>query len=106
MPNYSQENKIVLAIEAIHLSRNKFNQRCATAMYNIPQQTFNNQMKNVLQHKKTYIKQYKLNPIKKQILLQYAFNQDAKKFPLCFINLEDIINLLLKSQNGQPVNKH
>ena len=100
MPNYSQENKIVLAIEAIHLSRNKFNQRCATAMYNILQQTFNNQIKNVFQCKKTCVKQHKLNPIKKQVFFQYVFDQDAKKFLLCFINLENITNFLLKLQNG------
>ena len=40
------------------------------------------------------------------MFLQYAFNQNTKKFPLCFIGLENIANFLLKLQNGQPVNKH
>ena len=74
MPNYFQKNKIILAIEAIHSLHKKFNQRCAIAMYNILQQTLNNQMKDVLQHKKTYIKQQKLDPLEEQILLQYVLN--------------------------------
>ena len=63
-------------------------------------------MKGVFQHKKTCVKQCKLNPIKEQILFQYVFDQDAKRFFLCFANLENMINFLLKLQNGQFVNKH
>ena len=37
MPNYSQKNNIILAIEAIHSLHKKFNQRHAVAMYNISQ---------------------------------------------------------------------
>ena len=43
-------------------------------MYNILQQMLNNQMKNVFQRKKTCIKQQKLDPLKKQMFFQYAFN--------------------------------
>ena len=85
-----------MAIEAIHSLHKKFNQKHATAMYNIFQQILNNQMKNIFQHKKTHIKQQKLDPLKKQILLQYIFNQNTKKFPLCFVGLENITNFLLK----------
>ena len=38
-------------------------------MFIIFQQTFNNQMKNKLQYKKTHIKQYKLDPLEKQVLV-------------------------------------
>ena len=47
MPNYSQEDRIILAIEAIRSSRKKLSQRRAAAMYRIPQQTLNNRMKGV-----------------------------------------------------------
>ena len=53
-------------------------------------------MKNVFQHKKTHVKQQKLNLLKKQVFLQYTFNQNTKKFPLRFTGLENIINFLLK----------
>ena len=40
------------------------------------------------------------------MLLQYALDQDTKRFPLRLAGLEDMANLLLKSRNGQPVSKH
>ena len=63
-------------------------------------------MKSKPQHKKTHIKQHKLDPLEKQMLVQYLINQDTKKFPLRLSSLKDITNILLKSQNGQPINKH
>ena len=74
MPNYSQKDRIILAIEAIRSSHKKLNQRHAAAMYNIPQQTLNNQMKGVPRHKKTHIKQQKLDPLEEQMLLQYTLD--------------------------------
>ena len=47
-----------------------------------------------------------MNPVKKQILIQYLFNQNTRGFDLHLTDLKDIINLLLKSQNGQSINKY
>ena len=63
-------------------------------------------MKSVFRHEKTYVKQQKLNPLEKQVFLQYTFDQNAKRFLLCFVSLENIANFLLKLQNGQFVSKH
>ena len=41
MPNYSQENKIISIIEIFRAFQNKINQRCAIAIFNVFQQTFN-----------------------------------------------------------------
>ena len=63
-------------------------------------------MKNIFQCKKTCVKQHKLNLLKKQILVQYFIDQNTKKKFWCFFGLKNIINFLLKLQNGQLINKH
>ena len=75
-------------------------------MYNILQQMFSNRMKDVPQHKKTHVKQQKLDSLKEQVLFQYTLDQDAKRFPLRLAGLENMTNFLLKSQNGQLVSKY
>ena len=74
MPFYTQENKIILAIEAIRTSRKKLSQRAAVKMYNVFYQTLNDRIKGVPQHEKTRVKQRKLILLEKQVLIQYTLN--------------------------------
>ena len=53
-------------------------------------------MKGKFQCKKTCIKQHKLDPLKKQMLVQYFINQNGKKNFGDFFALENIANFLLK----------
>ena len=106
MPFYTQENKIILAIEAIRTSRKKLSQRAAAKMYNVSRRTLNDRIKGVPQREKTRVKQRKLILLEKQVLVQYTFNQDTRGFPLRLAGLEDMANLLLNSRDGQPVGKY
>ena len=63
-------------------------------------------MKNISQQTTIHTKQHKINPVEKQILIQYLLNQNIKGFDLHLTSLKDIINLLLKSQGEQSINKH
>ena len=54
-------------------------------------------MKGISQQTIIHTKQHKINPVKKQILIQYLLNQDARRFDLHLADLEDMANLLLKS---------
>ena len=106
MPFYTQENKIILAIEAIRTSRKKLSQRAAVKMYNVFRRTLNDWIKGVPQREKTRVKQRKLILLEKQVLVQYTFNQDTREFPLRLADLENMANLLLNSRDRQPVDKY
>ena len=69
MSIYTQENRIILAIEAIWTSWKKFSQRAAARMYDIPQATFSNRINNRPERKKTRVKQRKLYLIEKQMFV-------------------------------------
>ena len=71
MPIYTQEDKIILAIEAICTSRKKLSQRVAARMYDISQRTFNNRINNCLRREKTRVKDRKLDSLEKQTLVRY-----------------------------------
>ena len=58
------------------------------------------------QREKTRVKQRKLILLEKQVLIQYALNQDTRGFLLRLADLEDMANLLLNSRDRQPVGKH
>ena len=47
-----------------------------------------------------------MDPVEEQILIQYFLNQNIRGFGLCFAGLEDMVNLLLRLWDGQPVNKY
>ena len=75
-------------------------------MYNIPHRTLNDRIHDCPQREKTRVKQRKLDPLEEQTLVQYIIEQDERGFLLRLAGVEDMANLLLKSRNGQPVDKH
>ena len=106
MPIYTQEDRIVLAIEAIRTSQKKPSQRAAARMFNIPQATLSYRINNRPQREKTRVKQRKLDSLEEQTLVRYIIEQDERGFPLRLSGVEDMANFLLKSRNGEPVGKH
>ena len=106
MPIYTQEDKIILAIQAIRTSRKKLSIRVAARMYNISKSTLNARINNRLQREKTRVKQRKLDLLEEQTLIRYIIEQDEKGFLLRLAGVEDMANLLLKSRNREPVGKH
>ena len=71
IPIYTQENKIILAIEVIRILRKKLSQRAAARMYDVSQRTFNNRINNRSRREKTRVKDRKLDSLKKQTLVRY-----------------------------------
>ena len=106
MPIYTQEDKIILAIETIRTSRKKLSQCAAARMYDVSQRTLNNRINNCLRREKTRVKDRKLDSLEEQTLVRYIIEQDERGFPLRLAGMEDMANLLLKSRNRQPVGKH
>ena len=103
---YTQEDKVILAIEAIRISRKKLSQRAAARIYNIPHRTLNDRINNRPQREKTRVQQHKLDSFEEQTLVQYIIEQDKRGFPLRLTGVADMANLLLKSRNEKPVGKH
>ena len=56
MPIYTQENRVILAVEAIRTSQKKLSQRAAARMFNIPQATLSYRISNRSQREKTRVK--------------------------------------------------
>ena len=106
MPIYTSEERIILAIEAIRTSQKKISQRNAVKMFNIPEAILRDRMKGRPQREKTRVKDRKLDPLEEQALIRYVLKQDERGFPLRLSGVEDITNLLLKSRNGDLVDKH
>ena len=95
MPIYTQEDKIILAIEAIRTLRKKLSQRAAVRIYDVPQRTFNNRINNRPRREKTRVKDRKLDSLKKQTLVRYIIEQNERGFLLRLVGVEDMANLLL-----------
>ena len=106
MPIYTQEDKIILAIEAIRTLRKKLSQRAAARMYDVSQRTLNDRINNCPRREKTRVKDRKLDSLEKQTLVRYIIEQDERGFLLRLAGVEDMANLLLKSRNRQPVSKY
>ena len=106
MPIYTQEDKIILAIEAIRTLRKKLSQRAAARMYDVSQRTFNDRINNCLRREKTRVKDRKLDSLEEQTLIRYIIEQNERGFPLRLVDVKDMANLLLKSRNRQPVSKY
>ena len=105
MPIYTQEDKIILAIEAIRTLRKKLSQRAAVRIYDVPQRTLNDRINNRPRREKTRVKDRKLDSLEKQTLVRYIIEQDERGFLLRLVGVEDMANLLLQSRSGEPVGK-
>ena len=106
MPQSFQEDKILLAIQAIHTSTKKLSQRRAAEIFGVPRKTLSDRMKGISRRATIHTKQHKMDPVEEQVLVQYLLDQDARGFGLRLAGLEDMANLLLRSRGGQPVGKH
>ena len=106
MSTYADEDRILLAIEAIESSEPKLSQRRAAKLYDVPQSTLNHRIRNRPRRETTRVNSHKLNLIEEQTLLQYILDQDTRGFPLRLAGVEDMANLLLASRGGKPVGKH
>ena len=71
IPIYTQEDKIILTIEAIRISRKKLSQRAAARMYDVSQRTLNNRINNCPRREKTRVKDRKLDSLEEQTLVRY-----------------------------------
>ena len=95
MPIYTQEDKIILTIETIRISRKKLSQRAVARIYDVFQRTFNNRINNRPRREKTRVKDRKLDLLEKQTLVRYIIKQDERGFLLRLAGVEDMANLLL-----------
>jgi hypothetical protein len=109
MPVYTQEEKIILAIDAIASQKaagKKLSIPRAAKTFEVPYTSLYDRMHNRPRREPTQPNRHKLDPIEERTLLRYVLEQDARGFPLQPSSVEYMANLLIKSHGGKPVGKH
>ncbi|KAF6786594.1 transposase [Colletotrichum sojae] len=84
MPIYTQEDKIILALEAIRTTRargGKLSIARAATTYGVSKSTLHDRMNHRPRRERT---------------------QPERRFPLRLAGVEDMANLLLRARNGEP----
>jgi hypothetical protein len=100
----TQEARIILAIEAIRLSK-KINRSNTTKIYNILYSIFTNRINS-----RTSIYKYrpgasKLTELEKEIIIQNILDMDTRGFAPRLASIEDIANYILESRDRRYVRK-
>jgi transcriptional regulator with XRE-family HTH domain len=104
MEVYTQEARIILAIEAIRTSK-KLSIRKAAKIYNISHSTLSHRIAG-----RTSVYDYrliatKLSELEEEVLVQYIIELDNRGFGPRLAGVEDIANYMLKSREGKRVRK-
>ena len=77
----------------------------AASIFNILYITLSRRMNKQRPCKELRVNTHKFNQIKKQTLVRYIIEQDARGFPLRLFGVEDMANLLLASRDAKPIGK-
>jgi hypothetical protein len=104
MPIQTQEARIILAIEAIRLSK-KINRSNITKIYDILYSILTDRINS-----RTPIYEYrlgasKLTELEEEIIIQNILDIDTRGFVPRLAGIKDIANYILESQGGKHVRK-
>ena len=104
MPVQTQEARVILAIEAIRISK-KMSIRRAAQAYSVLRTTLAAWIQGrVVQPEKRH-EQLKLTATEEQTLVQYIIDLDARGFPPRIAGVSDMADLLLAARYGKPTGK-
>ena len=104
MEVYTQEARIILAIEAIRTSK-KLSLRKAAEIYNIPRSTLTNRMNGQTSIRDRRPAVQKLTKLEEEVIVQYILDLDDRGFGPRLASVEDMANYLLETRGGKRVRK-
>jgi hypothetical protein len=98
----TQEARIILAIKTIRSSR-KISYRAAAKIYKVPKSIFANRITSRSSRHETKTNSLKLTELEEGVIVRYILDIDTKGFAPRPAGIEDIINYILESREGEHV---
>jgi hypothetical protein len=102
----TQETRIILAIEAIRMSKKKLNYRKVTRIYNIPESIFRARLAGRPTCSNTQPNCLKLTELEEEIIVRYIFDRDSKGFLPRLVNIKNIANYFLEARRAKYIGKY
>jgi hypothetical protein len=96
MEVYTQEARIILAIEAIRTSQ-KLSLRKAAKIYNVPRSTLTNRVNGQISIRDRRLVAQKLTELEEEVIVQYIINLDNRGVVPRLSSVEDIANNILET---------
>ena len=100
----SQEARIILAIEAIQISKN-LSRRAAAKLYNVPESSLRSRMNGHSTLCERRPAAQKLTELEEEVILQNILDMDSRGFAPRLAGVEDMANYILESRGGKRVGK-
>ena len=100
----TQEAQIILAIEAICMSKN-LKPYCAAKIYNMPEQTLCRRIAGIPSCTEFRPTGCKLTNLEEEVLIERILDLDSRGFSPGLAGVEDMANYILQSQGGKHVGK-
>ena len=104
MEIYTDEARIILAIEAIRTSK-KLSRRSIAKLYKVPETTLRDRMAGRTPRSETRPNCHKLSELEEQVIVQYVLDLDSRGFAPRLAGVEDMANYILESRGGRRVGK-
>ena len=104
MEIYTDEARIILAIEAIRTSK-KLSRRSVAKLYKVPETTLRDRIVGRTPRSETRPNCHKLSELEEQVIVQYVLDLDSRGFAPRLVGVEDIANYILESRGGRRVGK-
>ena len=99
MSSFSQERRIILAIQAIQNNQN-LSRRQAAKIYEVPETTLRDRMSGRTSKNDSRNGRQKLTKSEEDAIVEYILDLDERAFPPRIAGVEDMANLLLESRDG------
>jgi hypothetical protein len=99
MEMQTQEARIILAIEAIRLSK-KLSYRSAAKIYKVPESTLRYRINGRTPRTEVQPNRQKLSELEEGVIIRYILDLDYRGFAPRLASVEDIANYILESRGG------
>ena len=100
----TKEAKIILAIEAIRMSR-KLSRRAAAKLYKVPESSLRLRMNGHLPLPERRPANIKLSKLEEEVIVRNILELDSRGFAPRLASVEDMANFILESRGGERVGK-
>jgi hypothetical protein len=100
----TQEARIILAIEAIRLSK-KLSRRSAAKIYRVPETNLRRRINGQLYLPERRTASLKLTKLEEEVIIRNILDINSRGFAPRLAGIEDIANFILESRGGRRVGK-
>ena len=101
----TQEARIILAIEAIRMSKRPLSRRKAAKIYQVPYTILTNRMNGVTSRSDIQPNCLKLTKLEEETIVRHIFDRDSRGFSPWLADVEDMANYLLEARGGKRIRK-